>query len=168
MRLFDNKYSKKRIKEMLRESNAIEGIYDEVSLQDAIKAWNFLDSKRALTVSNVKEAHAILMAKQEIPSAYKGDFRDIPVTIGGQLKTLPKPVIESLIIDLLEDVNNREPGFALPNHVHFENIHPFYDGNGRIGRIIMNWEQKKKDLPLIVFTEKLKEEEYYPIFRRGF
>jgi len=46
------------------------------------------------------------------------------------------------------------------DHITFEKIHPFIDGNGRIGRIFMNWQRKKAGLPILVIKEAEKQKYY--------
>lgn len=160
--------NKKNILYMLKESNAIENIYDEQSLDDAYQAWKYLSRKKTLTIESVLKCHQILMDNQPIQQKHKGDFRDAPVRIGYKLKTLPKPVIKSLVIDLLNDINSPEndnPENALMHHVQFEEIHPFIDGNGRLGRIILNWELVKHfKSNLLVFKDVEKYDTYYKLF----
>lgn len=159
--------TKKNIRYMLKESNAIEGVYDEQSLEDAYSAWQELFEKDTLTVEDVLSAHKTLMTNQPLHNHYKGDFRDAPVKIGFSTKSLPKIVIKSLVIDLLESMNSNEnPSDALLHHIQFENIHPFMDGNGRLGRILLNWELVKHlKLNLLVYKESEKFEKYYTLFR---
>lgn len=159
--------TKENVLYFLRESNAIEEVYDDVALVDSFLAWEFLMSKDALTVKDVLTSHQILMDYQPIPNKYKGDFRDVPVRIGYSVKNMPKPVIHSLIEDLLNDMNNNvNPSDAVMHHVQFENIHPFIDGNGRSGRLLLNWELVKHlGLNLLVYKAEEKYEKYYPLFK---
>ena len=50
-------------------------------------------------------------------------------------------------------------------HIRFEKIHPFEDGNGRVGRIIMNYQRLKQGLPLLVIHVGEEQQEYYEWFR---
>lgn len=152
---------------MLQESNWIEEEDSYQALHDAYEAWNFLFEKDTLSVKDVLHAHKILMTNQPIEQRLKGDFRDSPVKIGYSVKRLPKIVIESLVLDLTERMNeNESPSDAVLHHIQFENIHPFIDGNGRLGRILLNWELVKKlGLNLLVYKASEKHEKYYPLFR---
>jgi Fic family protein len=49
---------------------------------------------------------------------------------------------------------------TIRNHVKFEKIHPFEDGNGRIGRILLNWQRVKAGLPILTIYEKDKHAYY--------
>lgn len=159
------KASKTNVLLMLRESNAIEAEYDPKELIQARRAWDYINLFDTINNMIVKETHRILMKHQSIEYRHKGDWRDIPVTIGGEVKAQPKIVIDSLMRDLTTDINNDMFGDPIVYHKRFENIHPFVDGNGRMGRIIMNWQAVKSGRDLIVFTEA-KKEDYYKLFRR--
>ena len=49
-------------------------------------------------------------------------------------------------------------------HLDFERIHPFNDGNGRIGRVLINWQLKKLSLPPAITRSETKFKDYYPHF----
>ena len=74
--------AQKRVEEFLRESNAVENVWDEESFQQALKAWHYLIQWDKLTIQNILKTHAILMKgkldKQEI-----GAWRRCAVWIGG-------------------------------------------------------------------------------------
>src|SRR5690606_1719285 len=49
-------------------------------------------------------------------------------------------------------------------HLEFERIHPFCDGNGRIGRVLINLQLAQFGLPPVVVRSKGKHQHYYPVF----
>ncbi len=162
------------ITEFLRESNAIEFVYDEQSLVDAQKAWKYLSGVKKLTVSSILKTHAILMEHQDISDKDKGNFRTQPVWIGnGEAKpwwTVPE-LMDSWIAnanDVVINGQNENPIYLeriiKEHHVNFEAIHPFCDGNGREGRLLFSWERIRVGLPILVILEAEKYK-YYDWFR---
>lgn len=124
------------------------------------------DSKTALSESIIKEIHSlVLMADRE----NKGVYRKVPVMIMGAEHTPPQPylvpkLMEQLIIDYNELSKTTDVIQAVSlMHLKFESIHPFIDGNGRTGRLLLNFELMKKGfLPVnIKFSDRAK---YYDCF----
>lgn len=151
---------------MLKESNAIEGVYDDISLEQAFRAWNYLYDFDIMTIERILHAHAILMYHHDIDYKYKGAWRDIPVWIGGEKKSQSPLVIQNQMEDWCEKTNTVDRNFdPVTLHIEFENIHPFVDGNGRMGRILLNWHLVVRNkAPLLVYTEEDKRT-YYRLFR---
>ena len=94
-----------------------------------------------LSEKAIKDIHnLVLIDKPE----YRGIYRKIPVLIGGASHIPPSPMqIPLLMKELLEQYrnDNRHPIEKIADfHVRFERIHPFADGNGRSGRLILNLE----------------------------
>lgn len=123
--------------------------------------------KAELTARLIMQIHQCVLAAE--PEA-AGKYRDVPVYIGGTDAILTSPesipaAMEHLISDYQGDmqklhITQRVALF----HLRFENIHPFIDGNGRAGRLILNLELMKKGLPPIdiKFTDRMR---YYDCFR---
>lgn len=155
--------SQKNIKMMLDESNKIEQVYDNRSLNDAWKAWKFIDMFDHLNKQIILETHKILMKNQNIEYKYKGDWRDVPIWIGSSQKSQPKIVIDAEIKDWIKRVNSFEYD-PIQMHIDFEFIHPFIDGNGRMGRILLNWQAVRQLKHLIIFYDQTKQD-YYRLFR---
>lgn len=154
-------------KEFLKESNAIEGIFDDDSLQQAIHAWEYLKNEKELTIDVVLKTHKLLMLHQNISPADKGYFRTCRVRIGDRYGFPPKEIRSSMEI-WLEDVkctveiggeNNMKA-----DHIVYENIHPFVDGNGRTGRMFLNWERLQVKFPILVIKES-ERQDYYLWFK---
>ena len=162
------KPTKENIRLMLKESNAIEDVWDRYALVQAGRAWRYLDRFDRISPMEIKVVHDILMVGQPLEQRHRGAWRDIPVWIGRDKKSDPPLVIQSKIQDLCDHINktienqdnNHQPTHC---HVKFEDIHPFVDGNGRVGRIILNWHCLRLGMPLLVYTHTDRRT-YYRLF----
>lgn len=150
--------------EFLYESNAIEGVYGEKPLQQAREAWDYITKFENLTNKNIMWCHGIL-TKDLIDEEYRGRWRMLNVTVGGRVCPTYQ-LVPGLMREWIEQANYL--GDPLKDHIDFEHIHPFVDGNGRMGRILMNWQHLQKGEPLKIFTNADKSTEYYPLFRTNF
>jgi Fic family protein len=85
----------------------------------------------------------------------RGVYRRVPVTITGTNAELPQPwkvpiEMEQLLADYHSEMRGLHPvERAALFHLRFESIHPFIDGNGRTGRLLMNLELMKEGFPPI-------------------
>jgi len=104
---------------------------------------------KEITEFAIKQAHRTLMENKPREVAAAGKFRDVQNWIEGSDHSprgaifIPPPpeVVEALMKDLLSFMNRDDvPALiqAAIAHAQFETIHPFTDGNGRIGRAIVN------------------------------
>ena len=150
----------KEIIEFLKESNNIEDVWDEDSLTQAIYAWKYLVKNEKLTREVILKTHKILMLHQLMQPDERGYFRKRPVWIGGheaksywEIKTLMENWIKEAMKPKIEnEIKN--------DHILFEAIHPFIDGNGRIGRMLLNWQRIRAGRPVLVIKESEKSKYY--------
>lgn len=150
------------IVEFLNESNATEGVYDSQSLEDAIEAWKFCIEQPKLTTAVILQTHRLLMKNQKIWEDDKGRFRSIMVYIGGHA-ALNAVHISGAIQTWCRKMK-KLPADWQKMHVEYEAIHPFIDGNGRTGRIFMNWHRARLGLSTLIIKE-LEKQDYYEWFR---
>lgn len=114
-----------------------------------------------LSESFIKQLHFILKSgtTDSQKSWFKvGDYKMLDNEVGGSETTKPAEVA-SEIKALLKDYNSKSKitfDDILDFHVRFEAIHPFQDGNGRIGRLIMFKECLKHNIVPFIITEELK------------
>jgi len=149
--------------EFLKESNAIERVYDADSLMQAVYAWEYLKTQKKMNVPVVLKTHKILMINQLIAGYERGYFRTVPVSVGGNL-ILATEGIKKAITDWCKETNKKGNGVKRL-HIEFEKIHPFVDGNGRVGRMLMNWTNLRKDRVIQVIHEDKEQMEYYNWFK---
>lgn len=146
----------------LEESNAIESIYDNQSLSDATQAWLYLKKQKRLSKSIMLRTHRILMKRHLGDDA--GVYRKVNVRVGmyraPEWQTIPEKM--SVFIKYMNlglDAKLTEDDIFI-RHREFEKIHPFRDGNGRIGRIIYNWDRLKHGFDIDVIYENDKYSYY--------
>jgi Fic family protein len=106
-------------------------------------------ARRDLTIEGIHEWHRRLMGPTgHLPNEMVGAFRTAQSWIGGTsprtASFVPPPpnLVEDLMVDLIGFVNaeSLDPVTqAAVAHAQFETIHPYGDGNGRIGRILIGW-----------------------------
>ena len=114
-----------------------------------------------LSESFIKQLHFIL--KSGTTDSQKswfrvGDYKMLENEVGGSDTTKPAEVAGA-IKALLKDYNSKSKitfDDILDFHVRFESIHPFQDGNGRVGRLIMFKECLKHNIVPFIITEELK------------
>ena len=114
-----------------------------------------------LTESFIKQLHFIL--KSGTTDSQKswfrvGDYKMLENEVGGSDTTKPAEVAGEIKV-LLKEYNSKSKitlEDILDFHVRFEAIHPFQDGNGRVGRLIMFKECLKQNIVPFIITEELK------------
>lgn len=104
-----------------------------------------------------------------IDDAIAGRFRSTGefVRVGKHIAPAPERIVELMDQGLLEYIDDHERFItdAIARfHLEFERIHPFCDGNGRIGRILMNYQLFRRGLPTVIIRDKEKGI-YYQSFR---
>lgn len=118
-------------------------------------------AEETLTESFIKELHSIL--KNGTSDSTKewfavGEYKRLPNEVGGNETVLPENVHNEMKTLLKEYNSKKQKKFEdiLDFHQKFENIHPFQDGNGRIGRLIMFKECLANGFVPFIITEELK------------
>ena len=151
------------------ETNTIGVENEALNVDDVIETVNhfrcidmIIDrAKAALTEKFIKELHLIL--KSGTSDSGKdwfalGDYKKMPNEVGGMETALPEEVAGKMKALLTEYNAKEEKTFEgiLDLHVKFERIHPFQDGNGRVGRLIMFRECLKYNIVPFIIEDNLK------------
>ena len=151
------------------ETNTI-GVENEVlNVDDVIETANHFrcidmiidHAKSTLTEKFIKELHLTLKngtsdSRKEWFSV--GDYKKLPNEVGGMNTALPEEIADRMKELLMEYNAKEEKTFEdiLDFHVKFERIHPFQDGNGRVGRLIMFKECLKYSIVPFIIEDNLK------------
>lgn len=151
------------------ETNTIDITDEAVKVDDIIETTNHFKcidfiidkAKEPLTEAMIKQMHALLKAGTSDASKSwfaVGEYKRYPNEVGGIETTDPKLVGKALR-ELLRDYKNKKViAFEdiLDFHHRFETIHPFQDGNGRVGRLIMFKECLNHAIVPFIITDELK------------
>lgn len=151
------------------ETNTIGIEKDVVNVDDIVETANHFrcidyiidNAKKPLTESMIKELHFIL--KSGTSDSRKtwfnvGDYKKLPNVVGDEETCLPKDVKKKMK-ELLNSYNSAEIKTfekIVEFHKNFEAIHPFQDGNGRVGRLVMFKECLANNIVPFIIDESHK------------
>lgn len=147
-----NKLSEEQITAILDKKRVLAPQKDILEVRNAIKVYEQITQLNPFHLKDLEKAHAILM-NSLIAEPGKLRTKNVGIVKGSKLAHLAPPgrLVKGLIIDLFDYLNREEELILIKScvfHYEFEFIHPFIDGNGRIGRL---WQT------LILMTQ-------YPVF----
>ena len=150
------------------ETNTIGMTQEAVNVNDIVETVNHFrcidmvidHATDELSADFIKELHRTL--KTGTSDSRKdwfavGEYKRLPNEVGGEETCLPEQVGERME-ELLADYRNGKRLFndILDLHVRFERIHPFQDGNGRVGRLVMFKECLAEGIVPFIITDELK------------
>lgn len=151
------------------ETNTIRVEDGTLNVDDVVEAVNHFrcidmvidHAKSALTEKFIKELHYTL--KSGTSDSMKewfavGGYKKIPNEVGGMDTALPGEVANEMKALLMTYESKEDKTFEdiLDFHVRFERIHPFQDGNGRVGRLVMFKECLKSNIVPFIIEDELK------------
>ena len=150
------------------ETNTIGVTKEAVNVNDIVETVNHFrcidlvieHATDELSIDFIKELHKVL--KTGTSDSRKdwfavGDYKRLPNEVGGE-ETCPPEQVAERMEEMLADYLNSKRQFEdiLDLHVRFERIHPFQDGNGRVGRLIMFKECLCSGIVPFIITDELK------------
>ena len=140
---------------------------------NTLEAIQFLKLKIREEVSEdlAKELHFMIQKKIAKKPEDPGNYKNFYNHIGGSPTTPPQYVKQrmGMLFDWYQKNKDRVHPFILASifHMQFEIIHPFPDGNGRVGRLLMNHILMKKDYVPLTILEKTKQNYYRALENRS-
>ncbi|MGM9645408.1 MAG: Fic family protein [Eubacteriales bacterium] len=150
------------------ETNTI-GVDNALNVDDVVETSNHFkcvdmiidDANKKLTEKFIKELHRTLKngtSDSRLPWFAVGEYKKVPNEVGGEQTVQPEEV-DKKMAELIAKYNSIEsPTFddILDFHYRFEKIHPFQDGNGRVGRLILFKECLRCGYVPFIIDEELK------------
>ncbi|MBV6880488.1 Fic family protein [Epilithonimonas ginsengisoli] len=151
------------------ETNTVGVSKESINVDDIIETTNHFraidliidKAKSKLTESLIKELHFLL--KSGTSDSAKdwfnvGEYKKLPNEVGGNETTAPGKVATRMkeILSEYNDIQNKTIEDIIAFHYQFEIIHPFQDGNGRVGRLIMFKECLANNVIPFIIDEELK------------
>jgi len=128
--------------DFIRESNRIEGIHHDPT-SDEIAAHVHLSECEKLSVADIELFVDLVTRWRGINGAVLRRSTGMDVRIGGYSPPSGGPQIEVSLGTLLGDMNmhwHSHTSLLHEDHIRYEQLHPFSDGNGRSGRAIWWWQ----------------------------
>jgi len=151
------------------ETNTIGVVNDTINIDDVIETSNHFkcidyiidNAKKILTESMIKELHFIL--KTGTSDSRKdwfnvGAYKKLPNEVGGEKTCKPERVVMEMkkLLEVYNLKQTKKLEDIVEFHQQFEKIHPFQDGNGRVGRLVMFKECLANNIIPFIIDDNLK------------
>lgn len=154
------------LKNEIAREVSIREVYEAKNLADVIQFLHAKKSLEELTIETILFLHAMLLSSIESTIAGRLRKKGEYVRVGRYIAPPPEAVsarLEKALIEYYSDTKNTIIHKIARFHLEFETIHPFVDGNGRIGRVLINYLLIEAGYPQIVIYDKDKLD-YYATF----
>jgi Fic family protein len=129
------------------------GHRDAIELIQSLAQFAQSEAENPIRAFEIRQIHALIM--QSIAREEAGQYRRISVQSAGTGYVYPLPaLIEGLMADFVDWLSTSSAlhplEFATEAHLRFVSIHPFRDGNGRTGRLLMNLLLLRAGYPIVI------------------
>ncbi len=151
------------------ETNTLGKTNEDINIDDIIETSNHFkcidyiidNAENKITENMIKKLHYML--KNGTSDSNKdwfnvGEYKKLPNEVGGKTTCLPEKVHEEMskLLDNYNKLENKQLNDIIEFHYKFETTHPFQDGNGRIGRLIMFKECLANNIVPFIINDELK------------
>ncbi len=146
---------------------SVREIFEAKNLARVMEYFELKKNELSLTSETILLVHKMLI--ENIDDNIAGRFRtkNEYVRVGSYIAPAPEHV-ERMVDAILSEYESNIDDYPIDKiakfHLDFETIHPFLDGNGRIGRVIVNFQLNKLEFPNLIIRDKEKKI-YYQSFR---